>query len=263
MNTGRAEFCIAWGETNPATAPLLKVRGADGVWRGAGRWITPDNLEIIKRKNRGFGSWAVFLVRVGLFYTFSTGQNYALILEFHAGEATVLAHEISPAIEGAAWEFSLREWSGNGRAYLHWTPEHGNAHWSDLSAEDRELARLQESVPWWIAPAGFGVAMTPDELENQDYLALFTLRRGDWIDREFEKLTWGPKDENGAENRELDWPFPEMVGSTISMLTAQTDQSGDAFFSLEIVRRRAALGLFGFGFGAQRRALERDFGGST
>jgi len=85
-------------------------------------------------------------------------------------------------------------------------------------------------VPWWIPPAGFGCALTPDGLECRDYLALFTLRRGDWIDREFEKLTWGPKDENGAENRELDWPFPEMVGSTVSMLTAHTDQSGDAFF---------------------------------
>ena len=66
-----------------------------------------------------------------------------------------------------------------------------------------------------------------DGLEAQDYVALFTLRRGEWVDRAFAAIASGPGE---GERRELDWPFPEMVGSTLSMLTAQTDASGDAFF---------------------------------
>jgi len=50
----------------------------------------------------------------------------------------------------------------------------------------RELARLQESVAWWIPPQGFGYAMTPEGLEQKDYIGVFTRRRGEWIDREFE-----------------------------------------------------------------------------
>ena len=109
---------------------------------------------------------------------------------------------------------------------MHWTPEHGGKHWSTLNSENRELARLQESVAWWIPPQGFGYAMTMDSLASRDYIGVFTRRRGEWIDRDFEKIAQGP----GDENRELDWPFPEMVGSTISMITAHTSKDGDAYF---------------------------------
>ncbi len=236
VNTGRAQFELPWGE-NFSGAPMLRVRGEDGIWRGDSRWVLPSDVEIVASRASQL-EWGPIWGRVRLEYQLSTGQEYSVQFSFHAGEAYLLAHEISPAIEDIAWEFSLREWggseAGNGRGFLHWTPEHGNRHWMNLTAESNELARLQESVPWWIPPAGFGYAMTPDGVEENDYLALFTTRRGDWVDREFEKITWGPKDENGEENRELDWPFPEMVGSTISMLTAHTDESGDAFFRFKL-----------------------------
>jgi len=129
-------------------------------------------------------------------------------------------------LDGAAFEFSLREFSG-GRDYLHWVAEGTqNRHWSTLDQRNCERARLQESVPWWIPPAGFAYAMTADGLEQTDYLAVFTIRRGDWIDRKFEQLAQGPPE----DNHELDWPYPEMVGSAISMITAHTNTDGDAFW---------------------------------
>jgi hypothetical protein len=150
---------------------------------------------------------------------------YSFTLEAHCDEPYLLVHECSPAIEGAAVEFSLREFAG-GRGFLHWTPENGGKHWQTLTAEETLLARLQESVPWWVPPQGFGYAMTAGGLAEEDYIAVFTRRRGEWIDRAFAEIAQGP----GDDHRELDWPFPEMVGSTISMITAQTDASGDAFF---------------------------------
>jgi hypothetical protein len=236
INTGRAQFCLPWGE-HFLEAPLLKVRGEDGLWRGNSRWLLPEGIEIVASHAQRI-KWGPLWGSVRLSYQLSTNQSYTVEFSFHAGEAYLLAHEISPAIEDIAWKFSLREWGGyseqGGRGFLHWTPENGNAHWTDLSSTSAELARLQESVPWWIPPAGFGYAMTPDGLDDQDYLGLFTIRRGDWIDREFEKITKGPIDENGEVNRDLDWPFPEMVGSTISMLTAHTDENGDACFRFKL-----------------------------
>ena len=44
------------------------------------------------------------------------------------------------------------------------------------------------------------------------------------------RIAQGPIGEDGQENRELDWPFPEMVGSSISMITAHTTAAGDALF---------------------------------
>ncbi len=154
--------------------------------------------------------------------------TYRFEFTAHAGEAYLLVRETSPVLDGGGFEFSLREFGG-GRGYLHWTPEGGSLHWSTLAAQDRELARLQEQTPWWIPPQGFGYAMTADGLEAQDYIGVFTIRRGEWIDREFERIAQGPGDDP-PERRELDWPFPEMVGSTLSMITARTDAAGDAFF---------------------------------
>ena len=72
--------------------------------------------------------------------------------------------------------------------------------------------------------------MTAEGLDQQDYIGVFSRRRGEWIDRAFERIAQGPTDEDGRENRELDWPFPEMVGSSISMIDVHTSRDGDAFF---------------------------------
>jgi hypothetical protein len=224
LETGRVAFRLGWGSTKPALPPILAVRGDDGAWRGEGRFRLPDGVSMVTRRTELLAVGPLYL-RLGMTYQLSTGESYTLTLTAHQGEAYLLAHEVSPALAGAAFEFSLREFSG-GRGFLHWTPENGGRHWHTLAAEDSLRARLQESVPWWIPPQGFGYAMTSDGLAAQDYIGVFTQRRGEWIDRAFAEIAQGP----GDDHRELDWPFPEMVGSTISMITAHTDAGGDAFF---------------------------------
>jgi len=242
--TGRAEFRIPFGEGRDALPPLLSVRGEDGVWRGKGRFKLPSDVEIISRQTQ-VAVQGPLVCEWTTRYQFSNGGSYELHFTAHRDEPYLLVHEISTEIENAAFEFSLSEFIG-GRGFLHWKSEDEGLHWSTLNAEDRELARLQESVPWWIPPAGFGYAMTPGGPEEKDFIALFTIRRGEWIDRKFERLAQGPIDADGKENREIDWPFPEMVGSTISMITAHTTPNegrGDAFFRLGFFNGERRWGL--------------------
>ncbi|NNM88250.1 MAG: hypothetical protein HKL95_06995, partial [Phycisphaerae bacterium] len=237
IETGRSAFRIPMGSGKDHLPPLLAVRGEDGVWRGQGRLILPGGVEVIERSTEIVEAGPLLLqVRIG--YTFSDGHEYTMVWTAHAGEAYLLAEETAEEIAGAAFEFSLKEFSG-GRGFLHWTPEHGNLHWTDLKGENRELARLQESVAWWIYPQGFGYAMTAKGLEQQDYIGVFSRCRGDWEDCRFERIAQGP----GDENRELDWPFPEMVGSTISMITAHTSVDGDAFYRWRFFEGRRCWGI--------------------
>ncbi len=224
LDTGRAQFRLPGRHRPAATPPLLAVRGEDGAWRGSSRFVLPPGTTIVDRQVATLAAgpleWTVDFT-----YAFAGGELWRLRLTAHAGEAYLLVHETSFPLPGAAFEFSLREFAG-GRGFLHWTPEKGSVHWTNLEACDRECARLQESVAWWIPTQGFGYAMTAGNLASQDYIGVFTRRRGEWIDREFERLAQGP----GDNHRELDWPYPEMVGSTISMITANTTADGDAAF---------------------------------
>lgn len=224
VDTGRARFRLAAGDGEDALAPILAVQGEDRVWRGQGRLLLPSGLTVARRTTRIVDAGPL-LLRVAVSYDLSGGETLRFELTAHRGEPYLLVRETTVPIEGLAFEFSLPEFSG-GRGFLHWTPEHGGVHWRTLAARDIELARLQESVAWWIPPQGFGYAMTADGLDQQDYIGVFTRRRGEWIDRDFERLAQGP----GDDNRELDWPFPEMVGSTLSMITAHTTAAGDAYF---------------------------------
>jgi len=226
LDTGRAAFRIPWGTGADSQAPLLAVRGEDGLWRGQGRMILPEGIHVLRRQTRVLATGAVCL-QLEVKYDLSNGTCYALHLTAYRDEPYLLMREICPNLEGGGFEFSLREFIG-GRGFLHWTTEGGQVHWTDLRAEDRELARLQESVPWWIYPAGFAYAMTPDGLDQQDYIGIFTVERGRWVDPLFSRLSQGPGDR--PEERELDWPYPEMVGSPISMITANTYAAGDAVF---------------------------------
>ncbi len=224
LETGRSSFRIPIGSASDNLPPLLAVRGEDDVWRGQGRLILPPGVTVTRRTTEVVEDGPL-LLQVRIAYTLSDGHAYTIVWTAHAGEAFLLAEETVDKLAGAAFEFSLREFSG-GRGFLHWTPEQGNLHWTDLKSKERELARLQESVAWWIYPQGFGYAMTAEGLQHQDYIGVFTRCRGEWEDFAFERIAQGP----GDENRELDWPFPEMVGSTISMITAHTAADGDAFY---------------------------------
>jgi len=247
IDTGRASFRIPLGKGTGGLPPLLAVRGEDGKWRGEGRFKLPAGVSILARET-DVGACGPLVLEWATTYELSNGSRLEFHFTAYRGEPYLLAHEISADIKEAAFEFSLSEFVG-GRGYLHWCPEdRGALHWSSLTAEERELARLQESVPWWLPPAGFGYAMTPDGLDEKDYIAVFTIRRGEWIDREFARLTNGPIDQDGGENRELDWPYPEMVGSTISMITAHTTaaangDAGDAFFKFGFFNGERRWGL--------------------
>ncbi|MEI8312304.1 MAG: hypothetical protein WCH98_16245, partial [Verrucomicrobiota bacterium] len=227
IDTGVASFRIA-GNAHGTQAPILGIKAADGVWRGSGRMVLPAGAVVLGNSTQVLEAGPLFL-EILINYELSGGRSYSLKLKVISGEPYLLVHEISPEIDGAAFEFSLREFSG-GRGFLHWNPESGSRHWTMLAAHDEVIARLPESVPWWIPPQGFGYAMTPDGLREKDYIAVFTIRRGEWIDRKFERIAQGPIDRDGSKNYELDWPFPEMVGSSISMITAHTTAEGDAYF---------------------------------
>lgn len=228
LETGRSAFLVA-GDQGPAdTAPISSVKGPDGIWRGEGRFHLPAGIRISGR-TAAIVEEGPLLVAVDISYRLTNGATWSLRLTALAGEPLLLVRESSDALEGAAFEFSLREFSG-GRGFLHWTPETGSRHWSGLEPRNEVVGRLPESVPWWIPPHGFGYAMTSEGLGHQDYIGVFTRRRGEWIDRAFDRISRGPVDETGRENRELDWPYPEMVGSSISMITVHTSEAGDAFF---------------------------------
>ncbi len=219
LDTGRSAFRIPWGVADVGAPPVLAVQGPDGIWRGQGRWqlaqqraphqsvtITTDGpLECV----------------VEIVYRFATGERCTFLLTAHAGEEYLLVEERGEAVPGVAFVLGLEDFRG-GRGYLHWCAEGESPHWHDLIDADRELARLQESVPWWIPPAGFAWAASFDGLDKHDQIGVFTRRRGDWIDHAFAAITKGPP----AGETELDWPFPEMVGSTISMITVVTTADG-------------------------------------
>ena len=243
LDTGVAQFRLPLGRGTGATPPLQGVRGPDHVWRGTGRWVLPEGIDIATWSSECVARGPVFC-ELQLDYRFTTGQAYTWRVRAYRGEETLLVDETSCDVPGAAFEFSLREFDG-GRGYLHWTPEDGSHHWSDLAADDRELARLQESVPWWIPPSGFAYAMTDGTLDGEDYLAVFTMRRGEWIDRLFGSVAQGP----GDDRREWDWPYPEMVGSTVSMITARSDATGDHFFRFACFDGRRKWGLMASAFG--------------
>ncbi len=224
IDTGTVQFRIPWQTGTDNLPPLLAVRGTDQVWRGEGRLLLPEGETTTVRTITLLEQGSLQL-RLLISYKLSDNAEVSFEITAHAGESYLLVRETTLPREGMAFKFSLREFSG-GRGFLHWTPEQGNLHWTTLKAEVQEIARLQESVAWWIPPQGFGYAMTPDSIEQQDYIGVFTIHRGEWIDREFERISQGP----GDDNRELDWPYPEMVGSTISMITAHTTADGDTCF---------------------------------
>lgn len=230
LDTRVARFRIPGPDAAPDAPPLSAVRGVDRRWRGSGRLVLPAGVRVLRRTAEIVRHGPV-LTEACVAYVFENGAACSFHLTALAGEAFLSVREVSTPLADAAFEFSLPEFSG-GRSYLHWVREtHGGArHWHSLAREDKQIARLPESVPWWIPPQGFAFALTPDGLDERDYIGVFTRRRGEWIDREFERIAQGPVDEDGRENRELDWPFPEMVGSSISHITAHTRGDGDVFF---------------------------------
>lgn len=248
LDTGVARFRVP-GPSAPAdAAPVLAVRGVDQRWRGRGRLVLPTGVTVTRRDTDILARGPV-LIELRIAYSLSNGTRYVVQLTALDSEPVLEVHEISPALEGAAFEFSLAEFSG-GRTFRHWTRESpdGGRHWYPLEKRDALVAALPESVPWWVPPQFFAAAFTPDSLAERDYLAVMSLRRGEWIDREFARITRGPIDADGTPNHELDWPYPEMLGSTISQLTAHTTADGDVFVRCAFFDGERRWGLYAGAF---------------
>ncbi|MEI6519267.1 MAG: hypothetical protein WCO98_04410 [bacterium] len=219
IDTGLSRFCIPWGSANDSAAPILAVMGPDKVWRGEGRWQIPGNPVISRTTSLHHDGPLEITVEVS--YLFPTRERCSFTLTAHAGEEYLLVSESGEAIPGATMVMGMEDFRG-GRGYLHWTSEGETPHWHTLVDADKELARLQESVPWWIPPAGFGWSASLDGLESHDQVSVFTRNRGQWIDHAFAAIAAGPP----PGGHELDWPYPEMVGSTISMITVNSTTDG-------------------------------------
>ena len=112
--------------------------------------VLPVGTTILRQSTKLLEQGPLWL-EVLIEYQLSSGRSYSLKLRAIIGEPYLLVHETSPELEGGAFEFSLREFSG-GRGFLHWTPEAGGHHWRTLATRDETIARLPESVPWWIPP---------------------------------------------------------------------------------------------------------------
>ena len=217
IDTQATAFAIPY-ETDHVTGPILGVQGQDGQWRGQERFDLPHGLAVTSQQTQILQDGDI-RAQVSVTYTFSDKSTIIYTFTAHEGEPVLLAHEKidTHKVSKMAFELSLPDCL-EGRGYLHWIGGQRNSSWEDLSGDqDRLLARLQEQTPWWIPPQGFGYAMTPADIQADDFIAVFTIRRGEWRDEAFDEISHGPV--NG--NHELDWPYPEMVGSTISMITAQ------------------------------------------
>ena len=236
IDTGAASFRIAHGEGRDVVTPLVAVRGHDGVWRGEGRFRLRGGVTILSRRTQVLEAGALVL---------TARIDYAL-----SNQTNLLVDRDGPSRRGLPARAG--DFAGNRRRGVRLFPariqrwsrlpalvsrKRQRQHWTDLSREERELARIQESVAWWLPPQGFGYGMSSRDFAQKDFIAVFSRRRGEWIDRKFASVTQGP-----GENRELDWPFPEMVGSTVSMITAHNRRIGRCLFSLRLFRRRAAMG---------------------
>ncbi|MFG0250528.1 MAG: hypothetical protein ACF8OB_16705, partial [Phycisphaeraceae bacterium JB051] len=223
IDTQAAAFAIPY-ESQQITGPLMAVQGQDGKWRGQGRFNLDAGLEVIKQESQIIEQGFI-RTQVRVTYQLSDQSQFSYTFTAYDGEPTLLAHEViqTTTVSDSGFELVMPDCLG-GRGYLHWIGGNRGRSWENLDGDqDRLLARLQEQTPWWIPPQGFAYAMTPKRLEDDDFIAIFTIRRGEWKDEEFDKISHGPVD----GNRELDWPYPEMVGSTISMITANYTAATD------------------------------------
>ena len=217
IDTGAAAFRLPADAGDGRDGPVLALRGCDGAWRLAGRMQWPDGLSA-GRSTRVLADGPLE-VSVEVAYRLADGRGCRFVLTAHRGERQLLVEESGDAIAGAAFVLAAPEFAG-GRGYLHWNAEGVSPHWHDL-VPDQRCARLPEQVPWWSNRVGFAWAVTCDGLDGRDMIAVYSRRRGDWRDDAFAAVTRGP-----GEDRELDWPYPEMVGSTVSEILGGTDARG-------------------------------------
>lgn len=221
VSTGKASFRLPAGEGSDPLAPLIQVKGVDALWRGQGRLVLPDDVQLLKRSTTILEQGPLFL-KLSVDYQLSRDQSYSFVFTFHENEEYVLAHEVSPKLEGAGFVFSLREFLP-GRTLSHGGPRN----WEPMLPGDKQLGHIKETMSFGVPTEALGQIMSPDSRDERDCIGVFSIRRGEWIDREFERLSQGPA--KAGYSHEQEWPYPEMIGSSISMITAETEDD-DCFF---------------------------------
>lgn len=221
VSTGKASFRLPAGEGRDVLAPIIQVKGVDDIWRGQGRLVLPDDVQLLKRSTTILEQGPLCL-KLSVDYQLSRDQSYSFVFTFHENEEYVLAHEVSPRLEGAGFVFSLKEfWPGR-------TLSHGGPRsWEPMLPGDKQLGHIKETMSFGVKTEALGQIMSPDSLDERDCIGVFSIRRGEWIDREFEHLSQGPA--KAGYSHEQEWPYPEMIGSSISMITAET-KGDDCFF---------------------------------
>jgi hypothetical protein len=221
VSTGKASFRLPTGEGTDPLPPIIQVKGIDNAWRGQGRLVLPDEVRLRKRKTTILDQGPLCL-KLSVDYELSSGLSYSFILTFHENEEYVLAHEVSPKLDGAGFIFSLKEFLP-GRTLSHGGPRR----WEPMLPGDKQLGHIKETMSFGVPTEALGQILSPDSLDQKDCVGVFSIRRGEWIDREFERISQGPA--VAGYSHEQEWPYPEMIGSSISMITAET-KGDDCFF---------------------------------
>jgi len=221
VSTGKAHFRLPYGEGHELLPPIMQVKGVDGVWRGQGRMFLPDGVSLVRCGTTVIERGPLRL-QLKIDYVLSNNMSYGFRLTFHRDEEYVLVRETCPALEGAGFIFSLPEFM-HGRCFRNYE----ESLWYSLEPRQSTLGLLKETVSFGVPLECFGLLMGKDGLEEKDCVGVFTIRRGEWIDRAFEKVCNGPAP--AGYSHEQEWPYPEMIGSTFSMITAETDEN-DCFF---------------------------------
>ena len=220
VDTGVAAFRIPGNAASADAAPIDALRLPQKKWRACGRLELPADQQMQERTVEIRTQGALVTI-ISIHYQTQTSLRYGLQLTMHQGQPYVLVSETAQACVGARFHLDLSDFIG-GRGFLAKGVEGEVPLWQDLCKKDQELARMQESVAWMAGTVGFGYGMCDADLDAADYVGVFTCRRGEWDDQDFSLIAKGP----GAGRYEWDWPFPEMVGSTISMITASTSENG-------------------------------------
>ena len=203
VSTGKANFRIPAGTENDLLPPIMQVRGIDNIWRGQGRLELPSDIQLIRRETTIIEQGAL-LLKLRIDYELSNKQSYSFTFTFHENEEYVLVHEVSPKLEGAGFVFSLKEFLP-GRTLSHGGPRS----WEPMLPGDKQLGHIKETMSFGVRTEALGQILSPDSLDQKDCVGVFSIRRGDWIDREFERLSQGPA--RAGYSHEQEWPYPEMI----------------------------------------------------
>ena len=226
VSTGVASFRVPVGpprelppamHISAAPAPILAVKGPDGLWRGKGSFQGRGQVTRIA------ATWleeGPLVRRLRIQYDLDDGGSYEATLTFLAGEPYVLVHEKCSRLSGA-FRFSVAPNFEPNRVALCWI---NKVHVEAIAREKRQrLIQMPRYVMW--APPGEGDAagFYHESPDRNDLITCFTVHPGDWVVQSMER--WRAR-KFGDKSRCNDVPNPG-GNETIEAF----EDKGDAYFS--------------------------------